>query len=173
MKKFEITKSELFKHPKFGYLRVLTDENGDPWFVGKAIAETLGYRLPQKAITDHVLSKDRKVLKYKTFSKTSTASQIWSDKDFSDKQIINESGVYSLIFGSRLPSAFEFKHWVTSEVLPQIRRTGGYIPTHDEDSKPLSDLEIMSLAIRIGERILTERNRKIAEQDATLYFPSF
>ena len=172
MKQFEITKSELFQHPKFGNLQVLTDEKGDPWFVGKVVAEVLGYKNPAEAVTDHVVSVDRKSLRFKAYSKTLLA-KLWQGQDFSDKILINESGLYSLILGSKLPAAIEFKHWVTSEVLPQIRRTGGYIPTHDEDSKPLSDLEIMSLAIRIGERILTERNRKIAEQDATLYFPSF
>ena len=101
MENFEITKSELFRHPKFGNLRVLTDEKGDPWFVGAVVAEALGYKVPQKAITDHVLSEDRKVLKYKAFSKTEKASQIWTGKDFSDKQLINESGVYALILGSR------------------------------------------------------------------------
>lgn len=166
--KFEITRSDLFRHPKFGNLRVLTDEKGDPWFVGAVVAEALGYKVPQKAITDHVLSEDRKVLKYKAFSKTEKASQIWSGKDFSDKQLINESGVYALILGSQLPSAIEFKHWVTSEVLPQIRRTGGYIPTHDGEGKPYSDLEIMSLAFQIHERTIAERDRKIAEQDETI-----
>jgi prophage antirepressor-like protein len=60
---FVITRSELFRHPKFGNLRVITDENGDPWFVGAVVAEALGYKVPQKAITDHVLSEDRKVPK--------------------------------------------------------------------------------------------------------------
>ena len=73
MKQFEISKSELFRHPKFGNLRVLTDEKGDPWFVGKVVAEALGYKIPQKAISDHVHSSDRKMLRYKAFSKTGKA----------------------------------------------------------------------------------------------------
>ena len=167
MKEFEITKSELFKHPKFGNLRVLTDEKGDPWFVGAVVAEALGYKVPQKAITDHVLSEDRKVLNFRNFSKMEKLN-LWQGNDTTNKTIINESGVYSLILASKLPAAIEFKHWVTSEVLPQIRRTGGYIPTHDGEGKPLSDLEIMSLAFQIHERTIAERDRKIAEQDETI-----
>ena len=164
---FEISKSELFRHPKFGNLRVLTDEKGDPWFVGKVIAEMLGYTNTPKAISDHVLSNDRKVLNYKDKNET-LLSELWQGKDFRPKILINESGLYSLILASKLPSAIEFKHWVTSEVLPQIRRTGGYIPTHDGEGKPYSDLEIMSLAFQIHERTIAERDRKIAEQDETI-----
>ena len=167
MNNFEITKSELFKHPKFGNLRVMTDENGDPWFVGKVVAEVLGYKNPAEAVTDHVVSVDRKSLRFKAYSKTLLA-KLWQGQDYSDKILINESGLYSLILGSKLPAAIEFKHWVTSEVLPQIRRTGGYIPTHDGEGKPLSDLEIMSLAFQIHERTIAERDRKIAEQDETI-----
>jgi prophage antirepressor-like protein len=166
--KFDITKSELFRHPQFGNLRVLTDEKGDPWFVGKVVAEALGYLRPGEALSDHVLLADRKILRYKAYAKTAQASEIWRGQDFSDKTIINESGLYSLILGSKLPSAIEFKQWVTSEVLPQIRRTGGYIPTHDAKGNPLTDLEIMSLAFQIHERTIAERDRKIAEQDETI-----
>ena len=166
MENFEITKSELFRHPQFGNLRVLTDEKGDPWFVGKVIAEVLGYKNPAEAITEHVLKEERKSLIFKDYSKT-LLSKLWQGKDFKPKIIINESGLYSLILGSKLPAAIEFKHWVTSEVLPQIRRTGGYIPTHDDKGNPLTDLEIMSLAFQIHERTIAERDRKIAEQDSS------
>ena len=167
MENFEITKSELFRHPKFGNLRVLTDEKGEPWFVGKVVAEVLGYKNPAEAITEHVLKEERKSLIFKDYSKT-LLSKLWQGKDFKPKIIINESGLYSLILGSKLPAAIEFKHWVTSEVLPQIRRTGGYIPTHDAKGNPLTDLEIMSLAFQIHERTIAERDRKIAEQDETI-----
>ena len=167
MENFEITKSELFRHPKFGNLRVLTDEKGEPWFVGKVVAEVLGYTNPHKAVSDHVLSEDRKVLRIRNSNETLELN-LWQGNDTTNKTIINESGLYSLILGSQLPSAIEFKHWVTSEVLPQIRRTGGYIPTHDDKGKPLTDLEIMSLAFQIHERTIAERDRKIAEQDETI-----
>ena len=167
MENFEITKSELFRHPQFGNLRFLTDEKGEPWFVGKVVAEVLGYKNPAEAITEHVLKEERKSLIFKDYSKT-LLSKLWQGKDFKPKIIINESGLYSLILGSKLPAAIEFKHWVTSEVLPQIRRTGGYIPTHDAKGNPLTDLEIMSLAFQIHERTIAERDRKIAEQDETI-----
>ena len=167
MENFEITKSELFRHPKFGNLRVLTDEKGEPWFVGKVVAEVLGYKNPAEAVSDHVVSDDRKTLIFKDYSKT-LLTKLWQGKDFRPKIIINESGLYSLILGSKLPAAIEFKHWVTSEVLPQIRRTGGYIPTHDDKGNPLTDLEIMSLAFQIHERTIAERDRKIAEQVETI-----
>ena len=167
MENFEITKSELFRHPKFGNLRVLTDEKGDPWFVGKVIAEMLGYKNPAEAVTEHVLKEDRKSLNYKDYSEN-LLTKLWQGKDYRPKMLINESGLYALVLGSKLPSAIEFKHWVTSEVLPQIRRTGGYIPTHDAKGKPLTDLEIMSLAFQIHERTIAERDRKIAEQDETI-----
>ena len=167
MENFEITKSELFRHPQFGNLRVLTDEKGDPWFVGKVIAEVLGYKNPAEAITEHVLKEERKSLIFKDYSKT-LLSKLWQGKDFKPKIIINESGLYSLILGSKLPAAIEFKHWITSEVLPQIRRTGGYIPTHVDKGNPLTDLEIMSLAFQIHERTIAERDRRIAEQVETI-----
>ena len=167
MNNVEITKSELFRHPQFGNLRVLTDEKGDPWFVGKVVAEVLGYTNPHKAVSDHVLSEDRKVLRIRNSNETLELN-LWQGNDTTNKTIINESGLYSLILGSKLPAAIEFKHWVTSEVLPQIRRTGGYIPTHDAKGNPLTDLEIMSLAFQIHERTIAERDRKIAEQDETI-----
>lgn len=106
-------------------VRTITDENGEPWFVGKDIAEALGYAIPTKAVNDLVDSEDCKVLTFRAFSKTEKAS-LWNGNDFSDKTVINESGMYSLIFCSKLESAKKFKRWVTSEVLPSIRKTGGY-----------------------------------------------
>lgn len=84
------------------------------------VAEALGYTNPHKAIKDHVLLEDRKVLKYKAYCETQKASELWKGQDYSDKTLINESGLYSLILGSKLPSAIEFKHWVTSESLPRF-----------------------------------------------------
>lgn len=106
-------------------VRTITDENGEPWFVGKDIAEALGYAIPTKAVNDLVDKEDCKVLTFRAFSKTEKAS-LWDGNDFSDKTVINESGMYSLIFCSKLESAKKFKRWVTSEVLPSIRKTGGY-----------------------------------------------
>lgn len=112
-------------HPEFGNLRTLTIE-GEPWFVGKDVAEALGYFNTSKAIRNHVSEDDLKTLKYKAYNVSGEAS-LWKRNDYSDKSIINESGLYSLILGSKLEKAKEFKRWVTAEVLPTIRKTGGYI----------------------------------------------
>jgi len=130
------TKIQIFSHPMFGEIRtVVLDESNEPWFVGKDVAEALGYAIPTKAINEHVERDDVKSLSYKAFSKMEKASDLWHGQDYSDKLIINESGLYSLILSSKLPQAREFKHWVTSEVLPQIRKTGGYIPVAQEDDE--------------------------------------
>lgn len=108
MKKDVIT----FTNKEFGTIRTITIDN-EPWFVGKDVAESLGYSNPQKAIRDHVDEEDKTV--NETFTVNGTKGIL-----------INESGLYSLILGSKLPTAKRFKHWVTSEVLPSIRRHGLY-----------------------------------------------
>lgn len=100
--------------------------NSEPWFVGKDVAEILGYKKPLNALATHVDEDDVKTLKYKAFPKMGQA-KLWNGNDFSDKKLVNESGLYSLILSSKLPTAKAFKHWVTSEVLPTIRRHGAYM----------------------------------------------
>ena len=96
--------------------------NDEPYFVGNDVARILGYSNPRKAISDHVYEEDRGVTKCDTLG------------GVQDLTVINESGVYALVFGSKLPRAKEFKHWVTSEVLPSIRKTGGYkMPSTPEE----------------------------------------
>lgn len=103
----------VFENSEFGEIRTEVI-NGEPWFVGKDVAEALGYSNASKAIGDHVESEDKGVTKCYTLGGNQ------------DLIIINESGLYSLILGSKLPTAKRFKHWVTSEVLPSIRKTGSY-----------------------------------------------
>lgn len=103
----------VFQNPDFGAVRSLTMD-GEPWFVGKDVAAALGYAIPQKAIRDHVDDEDKGV------SKLDTPGGI------QQLTIINESGLYSLILSSKLPDAKKFKRWVTSEVLPAIRKTGRF-----------------------------------------------
>lgn len=121
---------QIFNSPEFGEVRTVVID-GEPWFVGKDIAEALGYGDGNKkskaltnAISDHVDEDDKKLIPYKFFK----GCQNGDLKDISHygATIINESGMYSLIFGSKLESAKKFKHWVTSEVLPSIRKTGTY-----------------------------------------------
>jgi len=104
---------QIFKNEKFGSIRTL-NINGEPYFVVKDVAKVLGYSNPRKAISDHVDAEDKGVTKCDTLGGAQKLN------------VINESGLYSLILSSKLPKAKEFKHWVTSEVLPNIRKTGGY-----------------------------------------------
>ena len=111
----------LFKNPEFGTIRSLTIE-GEPWFVGKEIAEALGYTNPRKALADHVDSDDKNTVTIRDGIKGNP-----------NKTIINESGMYSLILSSKLQSAKRFKRWVTGEVLPAIRKTGSYSTLEEYD----------------------------------------
>ncbi len=104
---------QIFKNAEFGSIRTLTI-NGEPYFVGRDVAEILGYSNSRKALADHVDEEDKGVTKCDTLGGTQ------------EMTVINESGLYSLIFGSKLPTARRFKRWVTSEVLPTIRRHGVY-----------------------------------------------
>ena len=104
---------QIFSNSEFGNIRTVTID-GEPWFVGKDIAEALGYKEPTKAARERVDAEDKGV------SKIDTPSGI------QNMTVINESGLYSLILSSKLPNAKKFKRWVTSEVLPAIRKTGHY-----------------------------------------------
>lgn len=104
----------IFNNQEFGDIRVL-DLNGEPWFVGKDVAERLGYIEPNKVISRHMDEDDR--MKYPITDSLGRKQESW---------IINESGLYSLILSSKLPGAKRFKRWVTSEVLPSIRKHGTY-----------------------------------------------
>ena len=110
---------EIFSNPKFGDVRTL-EINDEPWFVGKDIAEALGYERPTKAIQDRVDDDDKEMVDGKT------QSQFGIELGQRGGWLINESGLYSLVLSSKLPEAKEFKHWITHDVIPAIRRTGGY-----------------------------------------------
>lgn len=107
----------IFNNEEFGQLRT-TEINGEVWFVGKDVANILGYSNPRDAINKHVYEEDKGVAKCDTLG------------GVQELTTINESGVYALVFGSKLQSAKKFKHWVTHEVLPSIRKTGGYRIPH-------------------------------------------
>lgn len=142
MKENQIT---TFRHPEFGDIRTMVDEKGESWFVGKDIASVLGYRNTKKAIIDHVDEEDK------------LGSRIVTSGQRRDVILINESGLYSLIFSSKLEAARRFKRWVTGEVLPQIRRTGGYIPVKESDSEE----DLLARTMEIMGRTLDEKNRLI------------
>ena len=133
-------------------LRTLTDENGEPWFVAKDVCDVLGYANASKAISDHVDSEDK--LNNESLSSLGQRGG-W---------LVNESGLYSLVLSSKLPTAKEFKRWVTHEVLPQIRKTGGYIPTSEADD----DMTILAKAVMIGQRTMEAQKQKIAAQQSRI-----
>lgn len=136
-------------------LRTLTDENGEPWFVAKDVCDVLGYMNASKAINDHVDQEDK--LNNESLSSLGQRGG-W---------LVNESGLYSLVLSSKLPTAKEFKRWVTHEVLPQIRKTGGYIPTSESDS----DEDIMARAVLVAQKTIKQKNQQIAEQQTRIVEP--
>lgn len=133
---------QIFNNPEFGDIRTLEIDN-EPWFVGKDVASALGYVKTENAIAVHVYEDD----------KTTTLIQGTGSNYKSNAVLINESGLYSLILSSKLPSAKSFKHWVTSEVLPSIRKTGSYT------AKPVDELKAKRLEIM--ERNATARQAKV------------
>lgn len=129
-------------------LRTLIDEAGEPWFVAKDVCDILGHSNVSMAL-DRLDDDER--------SKFNLGRQ-------GETNIVNEAGLYVLVLGSRKPEAHEFKRWVTHEVLPQIRKTGGYIPTTDADD----DMTILAKAVMIGKRTMEQQQRKIAEQQTRI-----
>ena len=119
---------KIFENEEFGSVRTM-EINGKPYFVGKDVATILGYIKPENAIANHVDDDD----------KTTTLIRGTGSNYKSNAVIINESGLYSLIFSSKLPKAKEFKHWVTSEILPAIRKTGSYSIQSKPDSYTIED----------------------------------
>ena len=109
---------EIFKNEEFGEIRV-TAIDGEPWFVGKDIADILEYRNGSRDINRHIDEEDRR------------KSMIFDGNQNKETIIINESGIYSLILSSKLPNAKKFKRWITTDILPTIRKTGGYVNNDD------------------------------------------
>lgn len=129
-------------------LRTLTDKAGEPWFVAKDVCDILEISNPSDALKR--LDDDER-------SRFNLGRQ-------GETNIVNEAGLYALVLGSRKSEAHEFKRWVTHEVLPQIRRTGGYIPASETDD----DITILAKAVMIGQRTMEEQKRRIAEQQSRI-----
>lgn len=149
MIKNQMEEIKTFKNPQFGEIRAV-EKAGEPWFSGKDVAVALGYSNPLKAIRDHVDNEDRGM--NETFTP--------GGKQFI--AVINESGLYSLILSSKLPSAKQFKRWVTSEVLPSIRKTGGYL----EGQEHMSDADLLAKALLVAQRQIEQRDKRIREVQA-------
>lgn len=128
----------IFNNSQFGDIRV-ADINGEPWFVGRDVAVALGYKNPKVALQDNVDDADKGVTKVTT----SGGKQ--------DATIINESGLYCLVFGSRLETAKSFRRWITSEVIPTIRKTGGYQMQTNKPVKMSEVFQAMAQTAKIAE----------------------
>lgn len=140
---------QIFNNPEFGQVRTVTIDD-EPWFAGKDVAAALGYSNTKDALARHVDTDDKR------------GSRITTPSGTQEMTIINESGLYSLILSSKLPTAKKFKRWVTSEVLPAIRKTGGYIPAASD----MSDEEIMAKALLIGKRTIEQQKERIKALEA-------
>lgn len=152
---------QIFNNPEFGNIRVV-EIDGEPWFVGKDIANALGYADVNRAVAQHVDNEDRKVLGRKAYG--DLFPSLWDgENDFSNKVVINESGVYTLIMQSNLPNAKKFQHWVTHDVLPTIRKHGAYM-TPEVIERTLTDPDyIIQLATTLKEE---RQKRRVLEAKA-------
>ncbi|WP_405345942.1 Bro-N domain-containing protein [Ruminococcus sp.] len=136
---------QVFSNERLGKIRTMNID-GQPYFVGKDIAEILGYADPQKAMKMHIDDEDK------------LTRQIVVSGQNRNVTVINESGVYSLILSSKLPKAKEFKRWVTSEVLPSIRKTGGY---NSQVSEEYKQKRLEAMMMNAKARLMKEQNRRI------------
>lgn len=141
-----MNKLKVFTNEEFGKVRTAYLNNGI-YFVGKDIAEILGYTNTAKAIRDHIDDEDK------------LTERIVLSGQNREVIFINESGLYSLILSSNMPNAKTFKHWVTSEVLPSVRKNGGYISGQETDSPEM----IVAKALVVAQNIIQKHERKLAE----------
>lgn len=140
---------QLFTNPEFGEIRTV-DRNGETWFVGRDIATALGYKNTKDALSIHVDDEDKSILQRSDLATIENhipksalpVNFVRGDIPNRGLTIINESGVYALIFSSKLDKAKQFKHWVTSEVLPAIRKHGAYVPTQSD--KTALDIQLLN-----------------------------
>ena len=159
----------VFENPEFGTVRTVTDEKGEPWFCAKDLCDVLGYRRADNAVRQHVnpLNALKQCIKVDVRKKSDgTISQRLTPMIF-----VNESGFYALVLGSKLATAVKFKDWVTSVVLPQIRKTGGYIPMKEGESEEetiRNAEEILRATLKEKEMLLEQQRKLIGEQDVEI-----
>ena len=152
-----MAKIKIWENQEFGVLRVI-DEDGEPWMVGKDVAIALGYTNPRKALADHVDVEDKRQGDGVTIRDSIGRAQAAT--------LINESGLYSLVLSSKLPGAKRFRRWVTGEVLPSIRKDGGYIKT----APGMTDADIMAKAILLAQKTIEGQKAQIAEMTPKALF---
>ena len=160
----------VFENPEFGTVRTATDEKGEPWFCAKDLCDVLGYKNSSCAVNQHVRSSD--VAKRYVARLAKNRFGVCEGKMQVVQMIfVNESGFYALVLGSKLATAVKFKDWVTSVVLPQIRKTGGYIPVKEGESEEetiRNAEEILRATLKKKEELLEQQRKLIEEQKARL-----
>ena len=155
----------VFENPEFGMVRTATDEKGEPWFCAKDLCDALGYKRADLTVKQHVNPHDA--------AKRCVWVEVGKKKDGTPAKrltpmiFVNESGFYALVLGSKLPSALMFKDWVTSVVLPQIRKTGGYIPVSEGESEEemiRNAEQILRATLKEKENLLEKQKKLLEEQ---------
>ena len=159
----------VFENPEFGTVRTTIDEKGEPWFCAKDLCDVLGYKRADNAVRQHVNPLDalKQCIKVE--------DHIKRDGTIRERLIqmifVNESGFYALVLGSKLASAVKFKDWVTSVVLPQIRKTGGYIPVKEGESEEetiRNAEEILRATLKKKEKLLEQQKKLLHQQEVQL-----
>ena len=151
----------VFENPEFGMVRMATDGKGEPWFCAKDLCDALGYKRADLAVKQHVNPHD--AAKRCVWVEVGKKKDGTPAKRLTQMIFVNESGFYALVLGSKLPSALMFKDWVTSVVLPQIRKTGGYIPVNEGESEEemIRNAEQILRATLKEKEVLLEKQRKM------------
>ena len=160
----------VFENPEFGMVRTATDEKGEPWFCAKDLCDVLRYKRADLAVKQHVRSSDAAKRCVARIAKN-RYGECNGKMQVVQMIFVNESGFYALVLGSKLATAVKFKDWVTSVVLPQIRKTGGYIPVHEGESEEETIRyaeKILRATLKKKEELLEQQKKLIEEQKARL-----
>ena len=155
----------VFENPEFGMVRTATDEKGDPWFCAKDLCDVLGYKRADLAVKQHVRSSDAAKRCVARIAKN-RYGECNGKMQVVPMIFVNESGFYALVLGSKLATAVKFKDWVTSVVLPQIRKTGGYIPVKEGESEEetiRNAEEILRATLKKKEELLEQQKKLLQE----------
>ena len=170
-KKKQAAQVAVFENPEFGTVRTTIDKKGEPWFCAKDLCEVLGYKRADNAVRQHVNPSD--ALKQCVARPAKNRFGVCEGKMQVVQMIfVNESGFYALVLGSKLATAVKFKDWVTSVVLPQIRKTGGYIPVKEGESEEetiRNAEEILRATLKKKEELLEQQKKLLQEQKALLH----
>ena len=158
----------VFENPEFGMVRTATDEKGEPWFCAKDLCDALGYKKASDSVKQHVRYDD--TMKRGVWVEVGMKKDGTPAKRLTQMIFVNESGFYALVLGSKLASAVKFKDWVTSVVLPQIRKTGGYIPVKEGESEEetIRNAEEILRATLKKKEMLLEQQRKLLQESKVI-----